>query len=173
MPAQAHIVPSSSSVSKMASDKAKLLNATTKDREKLDQLLMDYFTNDGNDSDCLSDTAEGAELDSEDDSDRETPLEDDVTIARINTALEFEMNQTTHNNDDEYAKADAFRCSCRYEKDKPCYTRYTPEEMVRRRLDMYSLTPREQMLVLLGKISCSVSMGEKNGAQRRQNRKTD
>ncbi|KAL5013745.1 hypothetical protein ScPMuIL_008015 [Solemya velum] len=70
---------------------------------------MDYFTNDGNDSDCLSDTAENAELDSDEDSAGETPLEGDVTIARINTA--HETNQTTHNNDEEYAKADAFSIS--------------------------------------------------------------
>jgi len=42
----------------------------------------------------------------------------------------------------------------------PCSSQFAPEDMVRRRLEMAALVPRDQMLALLGKISCTINMSE-------------
>src|SRR6218665_1194878 len=40
----------------------------------------------------------------------------------------------------------------------PCHTLFSVEEPVKRRMDMVSMTSKEQSLILLGKISCTINM---------------
>ena len=38
-----------------------------------------------------------------------------------------------------------FICNCKYANGQPCYTMFPAEDIVRRRLDMASITPREYL----------------------------
>ena len=59
-----------------------------------------------------------------------------------------------------------------YNNGQPYYNLFTADEMVKRRLDMFAMTPRDQMLVLLGKVSCGVNMSEMTCRKKKASQKT-
>lgn len=82
----------------------------------------------------------------------------------------------------------SYRCRCRFNKGQPCYTLFPPEEMVSRRMDMREMTPSEylphfmsqkmhtgflgdQSLILIGKISCGISLSEMTKKSKQKNQK--
>ena len=48
--------------------------------------------------------------------------------------------------------------SCQHNNGAPCHTLFSVEERVKRRMEMVSMTSKEQSLILLGKISCTINM---------------
>ncbi|KAK2167733.1 hypothetical protein NP493_1265g00054 [Ridgeia piscesae] len=62
--------------------------------------------------------------------------------------------------DEELAKVNRFRCTCKYDKGHPCYSIYQPQEVVDTRMKMAEFTPREQMLVFLGKLSTFMNLSD-------------
>src|SRR6218665_1286319 len=54
-----------------------------------------------------------------------------------------------------------FSCDCQHNDGKPCHKLFSLENKVSRRTDMANMTSREQMLILLGKLSCTINLSPK------------
>ncbi|XP_064648162.1 uncharacterized protein LOC135500559 [Lineus longissimus] len=137
---------------------ATLLNLNTNDSTNLSELVNDFF------GESWEDDKESIEKDlsEEDGSDED---EFDQTVAPFDSVMQNDdavQCYTDHSPESidsvECEKATKYSCDCQYNDGQPCYRRYTPEEMIRRRMDMRELTPRDQMLILLGKLSTNINL---------------
>ncbi|ELU15907.1 hypothetical protein CAPTEDRAFT_196016 [Capitella teleta] len=159
----------------MAAAIARLLNSDEKDKVNITDLHADYFDEqDEVDVRTVLDNVSDFE-------DDPTPVnvgECDANAAAAVSAL-VDHSSDCSSEDHQYVQAMEFRCCCKLFNGSPCYHMFSPKEFVCRRKDMLSLEPREQMLVLLGKISCGINLSDttnrsrKKGQQERQHQRTN
>ena len=128
---------------------ARLLNSnivrgTASDEQWL-QLITDYFLTvpvevaplSGPDSESDTDSSPqttGAEED--EDTTEERPLLNDPVAETLQSVWHYVSEDSAQ----EIERAHDYRCSCTFNDGVPCYTRYTPEEMVKRRDQMNEMT---------------------------------
>ncbi|KAL3045312.1 hypothetical protein OYC64_013556 [Pagothenia borchgrevinki] len=159
---------------------ARLLNSNivrgTASDEQWVQLITDYFLTapvevaplSGSDSESDTDSSPqttGAEED--EDTTEERPLLNDP-VAEI---LQSVRHYVSEDSAQEIERARDYRCSCKCNDGVPCYTRYTPEEMVKRRDQMNEMTNGEKHLVLLGKISSNINLSKETACAKRGHQK--
>ncbi|KAF3837845.1 hypothetical protein F7725_009613 [Dissostichus mawsoni] len=73
----------------------------------------------------------------EEDTTEDGPLVSDPVAETLQTAAGYYVSEDSAN---ETEKARAYRCSCTFNNGVPCYTRFTPEEMVKTRDQMNEMT---------------------------------
>ena len=51
-----------------------------------------------------------------------------------------------------------YSCSCQQDNGKPCHLIFSNEDRIKRRLDVANMMPRDQILILLWKLSCTINV---------------
>ncbi|KAI0214418.1 hypothetical protein LSAT2_000486 [Lamellibrachia satsuma] len=145
----------------MALELTKLINCNVadSDQDKINNLLEEYLCGSGNksdtDSDSESEICNGKSSDEDDDLDnRRNAFEDAMEVAA--DSVEIVMDSL----DEKLKTVTSFRCSCQHNKGHPCYNVFSPQEIVAVRMKMADFSPREQMLIFLGKLSTLMNMSE-------------
>ncbi|KAI0211495.1 hypothetical protein LSAT2_003674 [Lamellibrachia satsuma] len=152
----------------MALEIAKLINCGESDRDNIDSLLEEYlFENDDeSDTDTDSDVCIGESSDENDDiNERRNGYDNAMDMAAEDEEIVLDSAE------EELAVVNRFRCSCKHNKGEPCYTIFQPQQMVDMRLKMADFTPREQMLIFLGKLSTFMNLSERIVGRRETSQK--
>ncbi|XP_064646608.1 uncharacterized protein LOC135499652 [Lineus longissimus] len=151
----------------MESEIATLLNLNANDRDNLSNLVGEFFGESWIDDqeDVQSDLDDGEESD-EDEFDQTSGTFDSVMNSQA--AAEYKECNAGDFGQAEWEKSSKFSCTCKHNDGQPCHQRYTAQDKVHRRMAMMQLTPREQMLVLLGKLSCGINSSEMTAKSRRK-----
>ena len=105
---------------------------------ELRQLVEDYFCSNDDDDGGAADFHDG---DEDTESDDGTPADSPCIVDEATPVLERASELfICEESADEMEKIRLFKCQCKLNSGKPCYSSFTVDEILRRRMDMMELT---------------------------------
>ncbi|KAK5925551.1 hypothetical protein CgunFtcFv8_018066 [Champsocephalus gunnari] len=131
---------------------ARLLNSNivrgTASDEQWVQLITDYFLTapvevaplSGSDSESDSPDTDSSPQTTDAEEDEDTTEERPLLSDPVAETLQSVRHYVSENSAQEIERARDYKCSCTFNDGVPCYTRYTPEEMVKRRDQINEMT---------------------------------